>query len=293
MRAYNHSELIGIEKTIATLLLATLDIWAQLWQKNTLFDGRANQAAPNTQDGMRILRRLEFLLNYYLLAIFVVGHLVRSCTWTGRTDGSGIVATCVPQRCVGLLVDLAGQAAVKKDYVPTICCALLHNRQWHDDTPGAAHVEECCEALVAKLRAVVEAQRDTTYLFPKKENGGMLTAAFMKSVPKRFVRTLIGGQGLRDDAMDYTRQYIPLRPPVNRREARAAVETVGFIPIAMENIVRLLPNAMCIHDVPATTEDGVPLNPAKDAADVDALSDGLVPVVLSGELREFDWIDSD
>ena len=32
---------------------------------------------------------------------------------------------------------------------------------------------------------------------------------------------------------------------------------------------------------------------AKDAVDVDALSDGLVPAVLSEELREFDLIDLD
>ena len=71
---------------------------------------------------------------------------MRSCTWAWRTDGSCILATCALQRCVGLLVDLAGPAAAKMDYVRTICCALLYNTQWHDDTPGAAHVEECCEA---------------------------------------------------------------------------------------------------------------------------------------------------
>ena len=230
---------------------------------------------------------------------------MRSCTWAGHADGPGIVATCVLQRYVGLLVDLASPAAAKMDYVRTICSALLYNTPWHDDTPGAAHVEECCEALLTKLRArckhhpdkhtadeasdlfrtmppcqqarateslsksvcvelrdrvwavmrgagreehpivrwssspvsVVEAERDTTYLFPKKGTGGTLTAAFMNSILKRFLRTLVGGQGLRDDAMDYIRQHIPLRPPVNRREARAAVETVGFIPIAMEHIV--------------------------------------------------------
>ena len=32
---------------------------------------------------------------------------------------------------------------------------------------------------------------------------------------------------------------------------------------------------------------------ARDTVDVDALSDGHVPVVLSEELREFDLIDSD
>ena len=82
-----------------------------------------------------------------------MGHLVHSCTWAVRANGLGIVATCVLQRCVGLLGDLAGPAAAKMDYVRTICCALLYNTQWHDHTPGAAHVEERCEALLAKLRA--------------------------------------------------------------------------------------------------------------------------------------------
>ena len=150
---YSHPKLIVIEKTIAPLLLAAPDIRAQLRQKITLFEGRANQAALNTQDGLRTLRGLESLLNYYLLAIFLVGHLVRNYTWAGRADETGIVATCVLQRCVGLLVDLAGPVAAKTDYVRTICYALLYNRQWHDDTPGAAHVEECCESLLAKLRA--------------------------------------------------------------------------------------------------------------------------------------------
>ena len=152
-RKDDHPKLIVIEKTIAALLLAAPDIRPQLQHKITLFEGRADQAALNTQDWLRNLRGLESLLNCYLAAIFVVGHLVHSCTWAGRADGSGIVASCVLQRCVGLLVDLAGPAAAKMDYVRTICCALLYNTQWHDDTPCAAHVEECCDALLAKLRA--------------------------------------------------------------------------------------------------------------------------------------------
>ena len=152
-RIYNHPKLLVTEKTTAALLLAAPNIRAQLRQKITLFEGRANQALLNTQDGLRILRGLESLLYYYLAAIFVLGHLVRNCTWAGRADGTGVVATCVLQRCLGLLVDLAGPAAAKMDSVRTICCALLYNTQWHDDTPGAGHVEECCEALLAKLRA--------------------------------------------------------------------------------------------------------------------------------------------
>ena len=126
-------------------------IRAQPRQKLILFEGRADQAVLTTHDGLRLLRGLESLLNCYLLAIFVVGQIVRSCTWARR--GSDIVATCVLQRCLGVLVDLAGPSTAKMDYVHTICCALLYNTQWHDDTPGAVHSEECCEALLAKLRA--------------------------------------------------------------------------------------------------------------------------------------------
>ena len=360
-RIYNHPKLIVIEKTIAALLLAAPGIRAQLRQKITLFEGRADQAALNTQDGLRILWGLESLLSYYLPANFVVGPLVGNCTSDGRADGTGIVATCVLQRCLGLLVDLAGPVAAKMDYVRTICCALLYNTQRHDDTPGAAHVEECCEAVLAKLQArckqhpdkhtadeagdlfrtmpprqqacameclsesvcvevpdrvwalmrgggreehptvrwssgpasVVEGKRDTTYVFPEKGTGGTPTVVFMKSILKRFLRTLVGGQVVRDDARDYICQHIPLKPPVNRREAQAAVETIGFIPIAMEHIVPPVPNAMFIDHMHAPPEDGVPVIRARDAVDVDALCDGLVPVVLNEELREFDLIERD
>ena len=54
-----------------------------------------------------------------------------------------------------------------------------------------------------------------------------------------------------------------------------------------------MPNATFIDHVCAPLEDGVPVIRARDAIDVDALSDGPVPVVLSEELREFDLTDSD
>ena len=118
-RIYHHPKPIVIEETVVVLLLAPPDIRAQLRQKITLFEGRADQAALNTYEGLRILRGVESLLDYYLSAIFVVGHLVRSCTWAGCAERSGIVATCVLQRCVGLYIDLAGPAAAKMDYVRT------------------------------------------------------------------------------------------------------------------------------------------------------------------------------
>ena len=63
------------------------------------------------------------------------------------------------------------------------------------------------------------------------------------------------------------------------------VEMVGFILIAMEHIVPPRANAMFIGHVRAPTDDGVPVILARDVVDVDALSDGPVPLVLSEELR--------
>ena len=99
--------------------------------------------------------------------------------------------------------------------------------------------------------SVVEAERDTTYVFPRKGTGGTQTFVFMKSILKRFLCTLVGGQGFRDDAMDDIRQHIPLRPTVNLREARSAVETIGVMPIAMQHIGPTAPNAMFIYHVGA------------------------------------------
>ena len=139
--------------------------------------------------------------------------------------------------------------------------------------------------------SVVEAERDTTYVFPKTGTGGTLAVGFLNSILKRLLRTVVRGQGLRDNAQHHVRQHIALRPPVNRHEAREPVETFGFIPIAMD-IFSPVPNAMCIDHVRATPEDGVLVIRARDVVDVSALSNG-PPVVHSEEVREFALIVSD
>ena len=65
-RIYNHPKLLVTEKTFVALLFPAPNMRAQLRQKITLFEGRANQAALNTPDGLRILGGLESVLNYYL-----------------------------------------------------------------------------------------------------------------------------------------------------------------------------------------------------------------------------------
>ena len=46
---YNHSKLTVIENSLVALLMAAPDIQPQFWQKITMFEGRADQAALHTR----------------------------------------------------------------------------------------------------------------------------------------------------------------------------------------------------------------------------------------------------
>ena len=156
---YDHRKLIDVVTTLAMVLLVAPDLQPQLRRKIALLQARGDQAALHTQDRLRMLWRLDGLLNYYPPTMFVVGRLMRSLIWAGRAAASGTVATCALQRCVGLFLNLAGPAEAKMYDVGTICYILVHNAEWHDHTPGAVHVE-CCEALLAKLWAGCKQQPD-------------------------------------------------------------------------------------------------------------------------------------
>ena len=116
------------------------------------------------------------------------------------------------------------QRARATEYLFGSVCVELQDRVWALMC-GAGREEH--PTVHSGPISVVEAERDTTYAFPKNGTVVTLTVAFMNSIPKRFLRTLVGGQGHRGYAMDYIQQDIPLRPLVNRREARAAVENLG------------------------------------------------------------------
>ena len=91
----------------------------------------------------------------------------------------------------------------------------------------------------------------------------------------------------------YIRQYIRRKPSINRQEARAVVEAIGFAPIAMEHIVPPIPNPMFLDKVRFPPEDGMPVITARAAVDVDALSNGPAPLVLSHKPVELDLRDYD
>ena len=57
---------------------------------------------------LNLLEGLDSLLNYFVPALFQVGHCVRSCTWEGRTPKSGSRAKEILQDCLILLHMLLG-----------------------------------------------------------------------------------------------------------------------------------------------------------------------------------------
>ena len=63
------------------------------------------------------------------------------------------------------------------------------------------------------LVTVVDAERDITRVSPEKRNGGKRTIPFMNSLLNQILRTLVAGQGLLNDAMEFKGQHIRIRPP--------------------------------------------------------------------------------
>ena len=163
-------------------------------------------------------------------------NVVRPCLQNCRHGASNTPTSTRRMRLVTYSAPCPCQEARATESLSEKVCVEVRDRVWAL-MRGAGREEHPTVRWSSGPVSVVEAERDTTYVFPEKGTGGTLTVVLMKSLLKRFLRTLVGGQGLRDDAMAYIRQHIPLRPPMNRREARAAAETVGFIPIAMEHII--------------------------------------------------------
>ena len=80
---------------------------------------------------------------------------------------------------------------------------------------------------------------------------GSPSVPHLKNVVRRFLPSLDVWQGPQDDTMEYIRQHTALKPPMKRQEANGIIEAIGFIPIALDNIVPHLPNTMLIDNVHA------------------------------------------
>ena len=147
----NHPRLATLETTVAALLLNRHILSPLIARKLVLLRGRAQPHADVTKTGIRTLEGLRLLLDEYVPGLFIVGQLVRECTWTGRQAGSGHLAHTILRRCLLMLLALSRGAANRVDYVRTISIALLLWQQHQTDLPAAAHVEENNEANLSRL----------------------------------------------------------------------------------------------------------------------------------------------
>ena len=91
------------------------------------------------------------MLDEYVLGGFILGQLVRECTWARRQAGSGQLAQIILRQCLLMLLALSRTAANRVDYVRTISIALLLWQQHQADLPAATHIEENNEANLSRL----------------------------------------------------------------------------------------------------------------------------------------------
>ena len=96
---------------------------------------------------------LRDLLEFFVPALFVLGHQVRRLTWDGRVGGSatGLEAKRVLQCCLALQVHITGDWDCRQEYTRTLSVALLNWQPRYSSLPGCCFAEEPCEAMLSRL----------------------------------------------------------------------------------------------------------------------------------------------
>ena len=97
------------------------------------------------------LTGLKNLLHFYIPAAFLLGNLVRDCSWDGRPAGTGRTARKVLELSLVLIVALTMDTDCNVPYVRTLCVALLLWLPWNDAVPGCCYAEEPLEAMLSRL----------------------------------------------------------------------------------------------------------------------------------------------
>ena len=98
---------------------------------------------------------MDALLSFYVPALFIIGHNVRTLYWEGGVSGTvkGTLARTVLQQCLGVHVHLQQDWDCKAEYSRTLSVALLSWQPYHSGLPGCCFVEEACEALLSRMVA--------------------------------------------------------------------------------------------------------------------------------------------
>ena len=147
----SHPLLATLETTIAAPPLNCHILSPLIARKLVFLRGTAESHTDVTKTGIRILEGLRLLLDEYVPGLFILGQLVRECTWAGRHARSPQLAQIILRRCLLMLLALSRAAANRVDYVCTISIALLRWQQHQTDLLAATRVEENNEANLSRL----------------------------------------------------------------------------------------------------------------------------------------------
>ena len=139
-----------MEVVFASILLLANDIRGPLETALNISRARGN----DTQEH-HILSALKTLIFEHIPMLFLIGQLVRECTWSGRENGTGVHALHALQYSFLLMLCLTGSSAHKVEYVRSMALALLSWTPWHTNLPGVTFNEETCEAMLSRLAALV------------------------------------------------------------------------------------------------------------------------------------------
>ena len=154
---YAFPKLIFMERMFACLFVTAAKYKVRIQQKLTLLRARCHPPLVVSSPAGRLLGQahaLYVLLFEYTPALFLIGHLVRECGWSAC---SGEVAHKVLRYCFVALSHLLYEFRYNVEYLRTVGTALLVWGRWYDILPGRCHVEESCEALLARLVASMRA----------------------------------------------------------------------------------------------------------------------------------------
>ena len=110
--------------------------------------GRAEHQAEHC---LRQMEAMEALVNHYVPALFVIGHLVRECNWNGRDASTARHARDSMLYAACVMMSLLGDRASGNEHLRDVCLALLAWQHWHDGLRGAMFSEEVAEASLGRF----------------------------------------------------------------------------------------------------------------------------------------------
>jgi len=154
-RASLRPKLIFVERLMLGLYLQPQLVRQQLHATVAEMSARAEESpTPARCQAARAIESLHSLMATYVPTLFLLGYLVRQCTWAGRDSGSGVLHRKVLLYSTALLQGLRHAKTRNFDpYVNAQIPAMLAAVPTADTLAAAGHSEESCEAMLSRFAA--------------------------------------------------------------------------------------------------------------------------------------------